>query len=142
MRLLKELRAGLPAIAAAGELRMMRAEVGAIDVRALLCQQLDQASLYALVVFDRIEPACDTRLIRDDDDEEAMLVELFDRLSGAREEFDLAGLVQESRVIDDGAIAIEKDRSASHEVPRLPCPPVQGKWCGRRVTCDCRRRAR
>src|SRR6267378_2717729 len=141
LRLLKELGAGLPAVAGTAELRMMRAEVVGVDVRALLLQQFDQPPLHGRVVLYGVEPACDTGLIGDDNDEETALVEPFDGAGGAGKECDLARLMQESRVVDDRAVAIEKDRSASHAGPRLLCPPVPGKWCARRATRDCRRRA-
>ena len=106
LRLAKELGAGLPAIAGTGEQRMMRTEVGGIDVRALLLQQFGQASLHGRVVLSCVEPACDTGLIGDDNDQETAVVELFDGAGRAGKEFDLARHMKKSRVFDDRAVAI------------------------------------
>ena len=59
---------------------MVRAEVGAIEVRAMCLEQLCQASLDGSVVGDCVEPAPDSRLIAHDDDKKPVLVELPDRL--------------------------------------------------------------
>src|SRR6266516_2889138 len=88
----------------------MGTEVRAVEVRAPSSrEQLAEAALHGVVLGDRIETACDTGLIRDDDDEKTVVIQLPDRCRCPGEQLDLVRLVQKPGILDDGAVAVEKD---------------------------------
>ena len=76
-------------------------------------EQLDQAALHRAVVEDRIPPAADAGLIRDNDDEIAVLVETLDGVGGAGQQLDFPGLVEKTGVFDDGAVAVQEDSAVA-----------------------------
>src|SRR5205823_3142531 len=118
--IVKQLGAGFPAVAGTSELRVMRAEVGRIDSRAVRREQLADASLYRSVVLKTVQTAADSGLIGDHNDEKSAGVETADRFGSSAKQLGLAGIVHVTAVFDDRAVAIEKDCSISHVAPRLP----------------------
>src|SRR6185436_6606781 len=129
LRLEKQLRARLAALARPGEGGMVRAKPRAVDVSAVAFEQLDHPALHGRVVLHRVEPARDSRLIADGDDEEAVLVEPANCVGDAGKQLHFAGLVQVSGILDDRAVAVEKDRLITHRTAAM----TVSTWPGRIV---------
>src|SRR4051812_676686 len=103
---------GLPTITGAIELRVMRAHIRRVDSRAFAREQLGETCLHAPVVAVADEAARHSRLVCDDDDGNGGSVERGDRLGGAGAQADELGFGDVVRVVDDGAVTIEKRRAA------------------------------
>src|SRR5438034_3480435 len=80
---------------------MVGTEIGAVEPGIVRRQQLDQATLHGLVSSRVVQAARDPRLVGDGDHEPARLIQLMNRLPRACEQSDFAGLVQETRVLQD-----------------------------------------
>ena len=112
----------------------MRAQVGAIKACAVRREQCAESLLHRFVVGNREAAARDTRLVGDNDDAVAGVVEPPNRLGGTRQQLDLVRLVQKSWILDDRAVAIEEDRAGavSHQpsVRLSPYRSVPERLCG------------
>src|SRR5262249_51942627 len=81
-----------------------------VDSRAFAREQDIELVPDALVVVGGQPAARDSRLIRDDDDGDARLVEPANRRGCAWKQLDVRGIADVRRVANDGAVAIEKRR--------------------------------
>ncbi len=141
LRVEEQLGAGLATRARLRRLRMVGTEIGRVDAGAGRREQLVQPLLDRAVVGDGVEATRDSRLVRHDDHEIARAVEPADCVGGARQQLHALGLVQVSRVLDDGAVAVQKNSAAavSHRpsVPRRRRGPWRrpdrGGWSGDRA---------
>src|SRR5262245_39631001 len=125
LRVEKQLECRLAALTGSRELRMMGADVRAIEACAMRREQLADASLDSRIVGDGVETAGDPRLVRDNDDEVSVVVETLDPIRRAGEQSHPAGLMQVTSVFDDRAVAIEKDGAlaVSHQPSAISHQP-------------------
>jgi len=106
----KQFEAGFAAVAGTADLRVMRAEVGAVDARALQREQFAEPPLHSGIVVDGVATPRDTGLVGDDDNAVTGVIQAPNRLGSARQQFDLFRLVQKPLILDDGAVAVEEER--------------------------------
>ncbi|MNS92548.1 hypothetical protein D3C72_1266900 [compost metagenome] len=102
------------AIAVVHGLGVVRGGVDGVDAGAALGQTLDQQGVEAVHGVLAEQAARHARLVGDDDDDIAGVVQPFHRLGGAGDQDQLVGAVRIAAVDDQDAVAVEEGGGSAH----------------------------
>jgi hypothetical protein len=92
-----------------GELGVMRAETGVIQVEAVVGQELVETGFDGSVVIETVETPCDSRLVRNHHEGETSLGQEVQAFDDAWKETDRGRFGEIVDLLDEGPIPVQED---------------------------------